>query len=108
MRIVVYELLLLGAYIPIIAGAFLLGFGNDLMLLWILPGYIGVVMCPLMFDWPVHHPHTERGRYTDSAVLLFPRPIRRLGDLFFQGHAYHLIHHMYPRLPYYHYWMSYY
>jgi hypothetical protein len=50
----------------------------------------------LMFDWPVHHPHTEGGRYTDTTVLLFPRPIRRLMELFFQGHAYHLMHHMYP------------
>jgi fatty acid desaturase len=78
------------------------------MLLWILPGYIGVVMCPLMFDWPVHHPHTERGRYTDSAILLFPKPVRWLIDLFFCGHAYHLMHHLYPRIPFYHYGTAYY
>jgi beta-carotene hydroxylase len=108
MRIFVYELLLLGTYIPIIGGAFLLGFGWELVLLWILPGYIGVVMCPLMFDWPVHHPHTKRGRYSDSAVLLFPNSVRWLVDSFFCGHAYHLMHHMYPRLPYYHYGTAYY
>jgi beta-carotene hydroxylase len=65
-------------------------------------------MCPLMFDWPVHHPHTERGRYTDSAVLLFPKPVRWLVDMFFCGHAYHLMHHMYPRIPFYHYGTAYY
>ena len=108
MRIFIYEMLLLFSYIPIMVGTFMTGWGPDLMLLWILPGYIGVVMCPLMFDWPVHHPHTERGRYTDSAILLFPKPVRWLFDLFFCGHAYHLMHHMYPRLPFYHYGTAYY
>ena len=108
MRIFIYELLLLGAYIPIIGGAFLLGFGWKLVLLWILPGYIGVVMCPLMFDWPVHHPHSERGRYTDSAILLFPKPIKWLADFFYCGHSYHLMHHMYPRVPFYDYKTAYY
>jgi beta-carotene hydroxylase len=103
MRAFVWELVCVASYLVIIAAAYLAGFGNNLMLLWILPGYVGVVMCPLMFDWPVHHPHTERSRYADTAVLLFPRPIRRMMELFFQGHAYHLMHHMYPRLPYYHY-----
>ena len=91
-----------------ITGAFLLGFGWNLVLLWILPGYIAVVMCPLMFDWPVHHPHTTRGRYDDSAVLLFPKSIKWLMDPFFAGHAYHLIHHMYPRIPFYDYKTAYY
>ena len=108
MRAFVWEIVCVVAYFLIIAAAYLYGFGGNLMLLWILPAYIGVVMCPLMFDWPVHHPHTEMGRYTDSAVLLFPRPIRRVMDLFFQGHSYHLLHHMYPRVPYYHYGTAYY
>ncbi len=108
MRIFWYEVLYLAAYIPIIAGAYALGWGNELVLLWILPGYIGVVMCPLFFDWPVHHPHTERRRYVDSAVLVFPRPIRRLMDIAFLGHSYHLMHHLYPRIPFYHYGTAYY
>jgi len=108
MRIFIYEMLLLASYIPIMVGSFMIGWGPELMLLWILPGYIGVVMCPLVFDWPVHHPHRERGRYTDSAILLFPKPVRWLVDLFFCGHAYHLMHHMYPRIPFYHYGTAYY
>ena len=108
MRAFVWDMLCGVLYGLIIAGAYAFGFGNKLMLLWFLPGHIAIVMCPLMFDWLVHHPHTERGRYADSAILLFPWPIRRLMDLFLQGHAYHLIHHMYPRVPYYHYGTAYY
>ncbi len=103
-----YEMLYVAAYIPLIGAAYALGFGNELMLLWVLPAYFGVVLCPLMFDWPVHHPHSERGRYVDSAILLFPKPIRWLTDLVFCGHAYHLMHHLYPRMPFYHYGTAYY
>ena len=108
MRVFIWEMVYLVSYIPVIAGSYALGFGNELVLLWILPGYFGVVMCPLNFDWPVHHPHSERGRYTDSAILLFPRPLRAVMEFYFQGHSYHLMHHMYPRIPYYHYGTAYY
>ena len=102
-----YEVAYLGLYPVIIGAAYALGWGPDLMLLWILPGYIGVVMCPLFFDWPVHHPHGERGRYQNSAILLFPKPIRRLMEIAFLGHSYHLMHHLYPRIPFYHYGTAY-
>lgn len=97
------EMVYVVAYAGIVFAAFLLGFGKELILLWILPGYVGVVLCPAMFDWPVHHPHTARGRYTDPAILLFPRPFRSFMDFIFCGHTYHLMHHLYPRVPFYRY-----
>ena len=102
-RAFVWELLYVAVYVAIVTAAFQTGIGKQLILLWILPGYIGVVLCPVMFDWPVHHPHTERGRYSDSAILLFPRPFRAFMDFIFCGHTYHLIHHLYPRVPFYRY-----
>lgn len=95
-------------YCTIGAASYALGWGLELLLLWILPAHIGLTMCPLFFDWPVHHPHSDRGRYTDSAILLFPKPIRFLVEFFFCGHCYHLMHHLYPRLPFYHYGTAYY
>ncbi|HEY1612659.1 MAG TPA: fatty acid desaturase [Rhizomicrobium sp.] len=103
-----WEMVYVVSYIPIVLAAYRLGFGNTLMLLWILPGYIGVVLCPIMFDWPVHHPHSGRGRYVDTAVLLFPRPLQGLMDVVFAGHSYHLMHHLYPRLPFYRYGAAWY
>ena len=103
-----WEMAYVASYIPIIAAAYWLGFGNQLMLLWILPAYLGVVLCPLMFDWPVHHPHASRGRYDSSAILLFPKPIRPIMEVLFLGHSYHLMHHLYPRIPFYHYGKAYY
>lgn len=98
-----WEMVYVLSYVAIVFTAFRLGFGKELLLLWIVPAYIGVVLCPVMFDWPVHHPHTERGRYTDSAILLFPQPFRALMDFIFCGHTYHLVHHLYPRVPFFRY-----
>ena len=97
------EMVYVAAYVAIVTAAIRLGVGRELLLLWIVPAYIGVVMCPVMFDWPVHHPHSERGRYTDSAILLFPPPFRTFMDVIFCGHTYHLMHHLYPRIPFYRY-----
>jgi fatty acid desaturase len=108
MRAFVFEMAYVFSYPVIALGAYRLGFGNELMLLWFLPGYIGVVLCPLMFDWPFHHPHSERGRYNDSAILLFPKPFRGFMNVVFSGHSYHLMHHMYPRLPFNHYCTAWY
>lgn len=103
MRAFAWEMVYVASYIAILIVAFGLGIGKQIVLLWFLPGYIGVVLCPIMFDWPVHHPHIERGRYTDSAILLFPKPIRGIMDFVFCGHTYHLIHHLYPRVPFFRY-----
>lgn len=102
-RAFAWEIVYIASFVAIVFASWQSGFGRQLTLLWILPGYIGVVLCPVMFDWPVHHPHSERGRYTDSAVLLFPPPLRTLMDVVFCGHTYHLVHHLYPRLPFYRY-----
>jgi beta-carotene hydroxylase len=103
MRIFFWELAYVASYVVIVFAAWRFGFGKELTLLWILPGYIGVVLAPLMLDWPVHHPHTGRGRYADTAILLFPRRFRLIMDIAFSGHTYHLIHHLYPRVPFYRY-----
>jgi fatty acid desaturase len=107
MRAFVWEMVYVFSYIPIIAGAYYFGFGNQLIMLWILPAYFGVCLCPLMFDWPVHHPHDNRGRYTGTAILLFPRPLRYVMEIAFLGHSYHLMHHLFPRIPFYHYGKAY-
>ena len=108
MRAFIWECVYIASYIPIIAAAYWFGFGKELMLLWIVPAYFGVCLCPLMFDWPVHHPHDTKARYTGAAILLFPKPLRPIMEYAFLGHSYHLMHHLYPRIPFYHYSTAYY
>lgn len=74
-----------------------LGFGVVVWLLWYLPIWVGRVWLSGVFAWLPHHPHGEVGRYRDTRVLTFP------GSTFLiRGHDYHLLHHMFPRVPHYH------
>jgi fatty acid desaturase len=100
-RVFAEELAVIVLFLAVVAAAYGAGFGTQLMLLWVLPAYIGLALCPLLFDWVVHHPHTAQGRYTNAAILLFPHPLQRLLDVLHCGQTYHLIHHLYPRVPFY-------
>ena len=49
-----------------------------------------------VFAWLPHHPHDETGRYRDTRIFTFPG-----SNLLIRGHDYHLLHHMFPRVPHY-------
>ena len=77
------------------------GWADEVFMLWIAPALINMAYLCVFFNWLPHHPHDVQERYRDSAILLLPKPfhwvLTRL-DLF---HTYHLIHHLYPRIPFY-------
>ncbi|NWG47027.1 MAG: fatty acid desaturase [Alphaproteobacteria bacterium] len=79
------------------------GWAGELLLYWYGPAWVAVVACALLFDWPVHHPHTDRSRYRSTGILRFPPRFQRLADIVWSGHTYHLIHHLWPKLPFYRY-----
>jgi len=74
------------------------GFWLSLLLLWSLPAVLGLGLLAFAFDWLPHHPHDNRERYRDTRVLLGAG----LGTVLL-GQNYHLIHHLYPRVPFYRY-----
>jgi len=62
-------------------------------LVW-LPRIIGGVYIRFFLSWAPHHPATDLGRYRDT------RGFRsRLGNILTMGMQYHIIHHLYPRMP---------
>ena len=74
----------------------LLGYGTVVWLFWYVPVWLGRIWLSLVFGWLPHHPHGETGRYRDTRVFTFP------GSTFLiRGHDYHLLHHMFPRVPHY-------
>jgi fatty acid desaturase len=75
-----------------------LGFGVEVLTLWVLPALTASALLAFAFDWLPHAPHTERRRYLDTRVME-GSGLALL--LFFQN--YHLIHHLYPRVPFYRY-----
>lgn len=74
------------------------GLWLELLALWVLPAIFASGFLALVFDWLPHHPHDSQERFHDTRVLLVT-PLTL--PLLWQN--YHLIHHLYPRVPFYRY-----
>ena len=74
------------------------GLGREALWLWVVPGLLASGVLAFAFDWVPHHPHTVRERFHDTRVLLVPGLTL---PMLWQN--YHLIHHLYPRIPFYRY-----
>lgn len=85
-------------YIAIVAVIIGIGYGFELLVLWFIPFFVGYTTMLVFFTWVPHHPHTLTGRYHDTRCSLWSG-----GNLLTQGQNYHLIHHMMPWVPWYHY-----
>lgn len=81
----------------LIVGAFA-GVGRELLLLWWLPGRLSALILMVVFQWLPHHPHQHTDRYRNTRVRRFPASSALL---LLQDH--HLIHHLYPRVPWFRY-----
>lgn len=79
-------------------GAVVAGYGLELLLLWLIPWFVGEHVMEVTFGWFPHHDHTETGRYRDTRISLFPG-----ADLLYLQQNLHLIHHMLPVVPFYRY-----
>ncbi len=70
------------------------GYALEAALLWWLPRWLGITYLHFYLSWAPHSPGLEVGRYRDT------RSFRsKLGNLGSMGMQYHIIHHLYPRIP---------
>ena len=74
------------------------GHGAWVLTAWVGPAILATTVLAFVFDWLPHQPHRERSRYGNSRILLFPG----LGVLLTNQNL-HLVHHLYPRIPFYRY-----
>jgi fatty acid desaturase len=74
------------------------GYGLELVTLWLVPWFIGVLLMQVSFGWAPHHDHSETGRYRDTRISLFPG-----ADWLLLFQNLHLVHHMLPSVPFYRY-----
>ena len=72
----------------------LTGFAIEAFFLWWLPQLIGNVYLEYYLAWAPHHPGDEQGRYRDTRAFK-----SRFGNIVSMGMQYHIIHHLYPRIP---------
>ncbi|MCR9142531.1 MAG: fatty acid desaturase [bacterium] len=68
------------------------------IVLWFLPSVCSLAILAIVFDWLPHQPHASRERYLDTRVILVPG----LQTLLL-GQNLHLVHHLYPTVPFYKY-----
>ncbi|WP_299222983.1 fatty acid desaturase [uncultured Aquimarina sp.] len=75
-----------------------LGYGDALFFVFILSALIAAPILAFSFDWLPHYPHNNLSKYHNTRVVTIP------GLEFLSLYqSYHLIHHLYPRVPFYKY-----
>lgn len=88
-----------GALLLAIAAALVLtGYGHVFLWGWFVPGVLAGGVLALVFDWLPHHPHSRQERYRDTRAIVSP-----VLNLVLLWQNLHLIHHLYPRVPFYRY-----
>ena len=70
------------------------GYAIEAALLWWLPLHIADIYIPYYLSWKPHHPGTDQGRYKDTEAFK-----STFGNLVSSGMQYHVVHHLYPRIP---------
>lgn len=74
------------------------GYAMEVLCLSLLPTAMAVFLLAMFFDYIPHHPQNSLDPYLSTRMF----PSAFLNVLLF-GQNYHLIHHLYPRLPWYQY-----
>ncbi|MDD1422825.1 fatty acid desaturase [Dolichospermum sp. ST_sed1] len=70
---------------------------------WFIPAFIVGITLGLFFDYLPHRPFVERSRWKNARV--YPGKVLNILIL---GQNYHLIHHLWPSIPWYNYQPAYY
>lgn len=79
------------------------GFIGYIFNFWFSPALVVGLALGLFFDYLPHRPFQERDRWKNARV--YPSPIL---NLLIMGQNYHLIHHLWPSIPWYKYQPAYY
>jgi beta-carotene hydroxylase len=82
----------------IYAAGYHYGFLATLVGLWLVPYWLGLILIVYVFDHLPHNPHKSTDRYQNTRVLTN----RKLDWLTFMQ-TYHLVHHLWPSIP----WVQY-
>jgi beta-carotene hydroxylase len=82
------------SYYAILTGLAWSGFALEAALLWWLPRHIAMTYIQIFLSWAPHHPMEEKGRYRDTRAWRSP-----VGTILSMGMEYHIVHHLFPRIP---------
>ena len=86
-------LISLGHY-AVLAGLASSGYALEALLLWWLPRHIALTYIRIFLSWAPHYPMDELGRYRDTRGWKSP-----VGTVLSLWMEFHVIHHLFPRIP---------
>lgn len=75
-----------------------LGHGATVFALYVIPATIGRLLMGIFLNWLPHRPWMSGDRYKTATIRS-----GRVRALLSAGHSLHLVHHLWPRVPFYHY-----
>ncbi|MGH8539645.1 MAG: fatty acid desaturase [Stenotrophobium sp.] len=78
-----------------------LGYAREALLYWILPGRLAITWLAFAFNYLPHHPHEVEQRHNPYASTNVREGLEPLSNWIFLYQNYHLIHHLYPSVPFY-------
>jgi beta-carotene hydroxylase len=79
------------------------GYWVEGLVLVAVGGIGGIALLMYLFAYIVHRPHEAVGRYVDTSTIIAPTWCRGLVTWLWLFQNYHAIHHLFPRVPFYHY-----
>lgn len=79
------------------------GYWREVLALWLVPHWLGSALIIFFFAWLTHQPHVAKERYRDTNVFWVKGPLATLADWGYLFQNFHLIHHLFPRIPFYKY-----
>ena len=79
----------------------LFGYWREVVMLWLLPHWIGSAIIIYFFAYVPHKPHDTKERYRNTKIFKVSGPWARIVNWAYLFQNYHLIHHLFPRIPFY-------
>ncbi len=84
--------------LALLAVAVATGHFVDWLCLWFLPTRLGILILNIFFQWLPHHPFDRTERYLNTRVSLWFG-----GEILLLQQNLHLMHHLWPSVPFYNY-----
>ncbi|MEH6518897.1 MAG: fatty acid desaturase [Halioglobus sp.] len=92
-----------GVFVVVVATLTYLGYGMEVLFLWILASRIGLALVALVFVFLPHHPAEVTAQENEYQATSIRQGWEWLLTPLFLYQNYHLIHHLYPTAPFYNY-----
>ena len=77
------------------------GYWAEVLALWVLPHILASALIIFFFAYLVHEPHAHTERYRDTNIFRVQGVLAPLVNWLYFFQNYHLIHHLFPRIPFY-------